>query len=171
MKRNEGFTLIELISVIIILGILASTAGGLFATKENFEASVLKNQLLSSFRLSQQLALSRQNLSTSVPVSLIIAQTSDEWTFTIWDSNPAGVGNTAFDTSSVERSSATLRFSTSDFATACSGLSSSTSYTVSFDGDGNLLSGGQLRVCAVGEQTYQLCVSSLGFAYEGNTCL
>lgn len=171
MQRLRGFTLIELISVIVILGILATTATGVFTSKRSFEASVVKNQLLSSLRLTQQLALSRQNLSTSEPVTLAISQTSDTWVFSSWDSDPSGAGNTPFAVTDVERSNTSLRFSTSDFASACSDLSSSTSYDIEFDGNGNLLNANQLRICVVGDQSKQICLSGLGFAYEGDSCL
>lgn len=173
MKNNNGFTLIELISVIIILGILARSAIGLFATTESVEANVVKNQLLSSLRVAQQVSLSRQNLTApgSQPVSLNMNLVSGSWVFSVWDTDPSGAGNVAFDVSEIERSNTTLRFSDSDFSTACSGLSTSTSMEVEFDGDGNLLNRSQLRICVVGDQTIQVCVSSLGFAYEGTTCL
>ena len=167
----QGFTLIELISVIIILGILSATATGLFSAKSDFESAIVKNQLLSSLRLTQQLSLSRQNLTTAVPATLMISEASDIWSFNVWDSNPAISGNSAFATDTIDGGNVTLRFSTADFLSACSSLATSTSYSVSYDGDGNLLSGARLRICIVGEQTYQVCVSSLGFAYEGSTCL
>ena len=171
MRNSKGFTLIELISVIIILGILASVAVGLFATKDNFASEVVKNQLISSLRLSQQLALGRQNLSTSVPVTLIVGQSSGDWTFDIWDSAAALPGNAAYDTANIEIANTSIRVTTSDFSSACSAISSSTNFSVSFDGDGNLLSGGRVRLCVIGDQTSQVCISSLGFAYAGSTCL
>lgn len=167
----QGFTLIELISVIIILGILSVSAVGLFADKEGFRAAAVKNQLISSLRLTQQLALSRQNLSTATPVSLAISQSGDNWQFNLWDSDPAGAGNTPYATADAERGDVALWFSTSDYASACTSLTQATSYTINFDGDGNLMGSSPLRICVVGQSTFQICVSGLGFPYEGGTCL
>ncbi len=167
----QGFTLIELVSVIIILGILSVSAVGLFADKEGFRAAAVKNQLISSLRLTQQLALSRQNLSTATPVSLAISQSGDNWQFNLWDSDPSGAGNTPYATAEAERGNVTLRFSTTDYASACSSLAQSASYSVNFDGDGNLMGSSPLRICVVGQSTFQICISGLGFPYEGGTCL
>lgn len=170
MKFQKGFTLVELVGVILILGILSISATGLFSSKQDVETNVLKNQLISSLRLTQQLALSRQDLTPTNAVNLAISQTSDSWLFTVWEMDSSAPGAVAFEESSVDRDVTSLRFST-NVSTACSALSNSTSYTIQFDGDGNLLSSNQLKICIVGTETIQICVSSLGFAYEGNTCL
>lgn len=170
MEKTNGFTLIELISVILILGILSVSATGLFSSKQDVEENVLKNQLISSLRVSQQLALSRQDLTTTVPVTLAISQSSGSWQFNVWEMDSSSAGAVSFETASIERDITNLRFST-NVATACSALTNSNSYTITFDGDGNLLSSTQLKICVVGNQTSQICISSLGFAYEGSTCL
>ena len=170
-RNEDGFTLIELISVIVILGILATTSLGLFSKKESFEARVVANQLIASLHLGQQLALSRENQPAGVPVSVIISQTGSEWSFGIWDLDASVAGNLAFDSASVERSDTVLRVSTADFTSSCTSLPASNSFTISYDSDGNLSGAGRTRLCVVGEQTIQICITSLGFAYEGGTCL
>ena len=171
LRPQQGFTLIELISVIVILGILATTSIGLFSRKESFEARVVANQLIASLHLGQQLALSRENQPAGVPVSVVINQSTDDWSLGVWDLDPSAAGNAAFDTASVERSDTTLRVSTTDFTTDCASLSASNAFTISYDSDGNLSGVARARLCVVGDQTIQICITSLGYAYEGGTCL
>ncbi|MDX1695076.1 MAG: prepilin-type N-terminal cleavage/methylation domain-containing protein [Ketobacteraceae bacterium] len=169
MREANGFTLIELISVIIILGILTVSTVGVFSDKDEYGAPVVKNQLLSSLRLSQQLALSRQDLTTSTPVTLSVSQSGDNWVFTLWDSDPSGAGATPFKTTTIERNESTLAASTSDFTSTCASLATTNAFNVTFDGNGDLLSGNRMRICVSGMN--QICVTGLGFAYEGAVCL
>ncbi|PIE41061.1 MAG: hypothetical protein CSA49_05360 [Gammaproteobacteria bacterium] len=171
MKASKGFTLVELIAVIIILGILSRFALGLFSAVESVEANIVKNQLLASLRSAQQLALSRQNLTATGSVALNVHLVSGNWVFSTTYHDAASPGAATFDVAEIERGNTTLRYSESNFSAACSALPVVTSLNVEFDGDGNLINGNRLRICIVGEQTINLCVSASGFAYEGATCL
>jgi MSHA pilin protein MshC len=51
--KNQGFTLIELVIVIIVLGVLAVTAGPKLIGKSAFEDYTLRDQLISQLRLVQ----------------------------------------------------------------------------------------------------------------------
>ena len=61
MKRNSGFTLIELVTVIIIVGILAVSVAPKFDGTASYEAHSHRAQLISALRLTQQRAMQQTN--------------------------------------------------------------------------------------------------------------
>ncbi|PIE44077.1 MAG: hypothetical protein CSA50_02095 [Gammaproteobacteria bacterium] len=171
MKANKGFTLIELIAVIIILGILSRVPIGLFATTDSVEANIVKNQLLASLRSAQQLALSRQNLTATGSVAMNMNLVSGNWVFSTTYHDATSPDAVTFDVVEIKNRNTTLRYSSSHFSGGCTAMAAATSLTVEFDGNGNVKTGDRLRICIVGDQAINVCVASSGFAYEGAVCL
>lgn len=60
MKRAGGFTLIELVIVIVILGIIAVSASSRFSNQGTFSVRVEQENLISSLNQAQQLAMAGQ---------------------------------------------------------------------------------------------------------------
>ncbi len=58
-SKQSGFTLIELVTVIVILGLLAVVAVPRFANKGSFESRTVEDKLISAARHAQQLAMSK----------------------------------------------------------------------------------------------------------------
>ncbi|MEW6997616.1 prepilin-type N-terminal cleavage/methylation domain-containing protein [Colwelliaceae bacterium BS250] len=58
---NLGFTLIELVVVILIIAILAITAAPKFIGVNNFDSFAYRDQMVSSLRLMQQQAMQQTN--------------------------------------------------------------------------------------------------------------
>ena len=56
-KQHNGFTLVEVIVVLILVGILAATAASKFTGSDSFEANTFQNSLVSALRLTQQRAM------------------------------------------------------------------------------------------------------------------
>lgn len=161
MKNNQqGFTLIELVTVIILLGILSAFAISRFPDSQGYSTTIIKNQLLASTRLAQQTSLSRA--SSAVNVTLTVSEIAGEWNFVI--TGGSGIGFSA----EVERSSEQIRFGTS-LSAACSALTAAP-LTITFDGDGNQTPFQNLRICVDSVTDFELCISPSGYIYEG-TCL
>ena len=57
--RHNGFTLIELVTVITIVGVLAVVMIPRFLQPSNFESRTVSDQLISSARQAQQFAMSK----------------------------------------------------------------------------------------------------------------
>lgn len=158
--KQEGFTLIELIMVIILLGVLSVFTMSRFSSGQSYSASIVKNQLLAALRLSQQTALSRS--SSGANVVLTLTSSGGNWSFVT-----SGGSGQSF-TSEIEAGTEQIRFGT-DFSAACSALSI-LPLSISFDGDGNRLPQSNLRMCIDSDIDYELCISSSGYSYEG-ACL
>lgn len=59
-SKQLGFTLIELILVIVIMGVLATFAAPRFVNQSDFDARGFRDELLSSIRYAQKLAIASQ---------------------------------------------------------------------------------------------------------------
>ena len=67
IKANKGFTLVELITVIVLIGILAVYAVPKFTSDNQYDTSVVRDILISSARQAQQLAM---NMGDTVTIGL-----------------------------------------------------------------------------------------------------
>jgi len=57
MKKKRGFTIVELILVIVIIGILAAVVGPRFFARKNFDERFYFEETLSAVRYAQKLAV------------------------------------------------------------------------------------------------------------------
>ncbi len=57
MIKQRGFTIVELIMVIVIIGILSAVVGPRFFSKSNFDERFYYEELLSAVRYAQKLAV------------------------------------------------------------------------------------------------------------------
>lgn len=63
MVRQQGFTLIELVMVIIVLAIISVTAVSRYASKSNFSAELMRDQAITIARQIQISAMQQQQLA------------------------------------------------------------------------------------------------------------
>jgi MSHA pilin protein MshC len=141
--RESGFTLIELVMVIILIGVLSALGIGLFATRSAFSPLLATQQLASATLLAQQAALAGNPAGT-----VTIEQAADTFVFTV------GAGTPNARSFSVARAGTSLG-------------GASLPLILTFDRDGALVSGSNLALTFSGDSTYQTCISSLGAVYSG----
>ena len=55
--KNKGFTLVELVAVLLIVAVLASTASIRFLSNSTFQLQASRDQLVSAIKSAQQLAM------------------------------------------------------------------------------------------------------------------
>ncbi|MDX1588764.1 MAG: prepilin-type N-terminal cleavage/methylation domain-containing protein [Oleiphilaceae bacterium] len=140
-KGEEGFTLIELVLVLILVGILSALGIGLLASQGAYSAGAARDQLVSSANLAAKLALSRSGDGASV--RLTIEEDPSEWRFVV---DPGHRVRTA------QRHNATLSRPVS---------------TLDYRADGQLASGDNLEFVFTGNSAHRACVLASGFAYAG----
>lgn len=72
-QQQSGFTLFELIMMIVLLGILAVSATALFPRSNPYASMAARDQLISAARFAQQTAMNR---GPDVNVTLVLSATS-----------------------------------------------------------------------------------------------
>jgi MSHA pilin protein MshC len=152
LEKVSGFTLVELVVVIILIGVLSALGIGLFARSSAFSPLLATQQLASATLLVQQAALAG-NPSNSVT----IRQTSSAFEFEAADS-----------LFSIRREGASVAYQVA----GQSGLTPipGGGFTINFDRMGRVaapFSGQSLQFQISGDSDFTLCLSSLGAVYQG----
>ncbi|MFT6905237.1 MAG: prepilin-type N-terminal cleavage/methylation domain-containing protein [Oleiphilaceae bacterium] len=152
--NQKGFTLIELVMVIVLLGILSVGASGLFSSKSSYAEYIAKEQLIAQGLLAQQIAFGMS--ATSDPVSLSVARSAS--------------GQTSFSLSKVGQPALTelLDSSLNSPLVDGSALSNGTSVTFTWNSKAGLSDDTNHSVTFVGDKSYRVCFSSFGYVYESS---
>ncbi|MFC4258396.1 Tfp pilus assembly protein FimT/FimU [Marinobacter lacisalsi] len=144
MWRNPsaaGFTLVELVMVIILIGVISALGLGLFARSSTFSPLLATQQLESATLLAQQAALA----GNAGQDSLSVSSGSGEFLFTVGSREPFRIasGNTSLSVNGA-------------------------TFPITFDHFGRPeTSGNSVQFTFSGEPTYQVCLSALGAVYRG----
>lgn len=150
-RRLSGFTLVELVMVLVLLGVLSAIGSSLFARPDSFSALSARDQLQAMMLLAQQRALA--NISAS-PVVLTLEQTGDEWRFNL------SQGSVVFQERQAPRHNAALSLNGSAF---------SNGQTSSFTFASDASAGNNHQFIFSSGTTHPLCLAASGFAYPA-TC-
>lgn len=143
--RSSGFTLVELVMVIILIGVLSALGVGLFAGRSAFSPLLATQQLASATLLAQQAAL-----AGNVADTLTIEEGGSKFRFIV------GAGTSASRTFELPREGTSL--------SVAGGLP----LTITFNSDGAPDSGANFQFSFTGDSTFDTCVSSLGAVYRGS---
>lgn len=79
-SRTAGFTLVELVLAIVILGVLAVVGSSRFFSRDTFDAAGFREQLTAAARYAQQLAI-----ATQCRTRLVVNQTAGSYAVQIED--------------------------------------------------------------------------------------
>lgn len=148
LRSSVGFTLVELILVLVLLSLLAAFAASRFLAPSAYSVLAAREQLVALLQLAQQRALAF--VDDGQPVSVQLEQDNDAWRVRIQQAS-----NTLYD-ERVARDSAQLQVNSAT-------LANGQVVNVSFDGQGRLPAAQSWLV--VGSSTQALCIASSGFAY------
>jgi len=152
-ESNAGFTVVELVAVIALIGVIASLALARMTDPASFDGVVAKDGVLALSRSAQQSALGRANVQlTLTPIGSNIVVASIV--------SGATASTRSFPTNEVAITAGTVGSGTS-----CSSISST--ITLNFDSAGEIetVDDDGFPICLNGESS--LCISPAGFAHEG----
>ncbi|MCH8529783.1 MAG: type II secretion system GspH family protein [Saccharospirillum sp.] len=146
--HQQGFTLTELVIVMVILGILSAVGIGLFASTGSYATMLARDQFIASAMLAQKRALA--NTDTTHPVTLTLEQNTSQWRFRIEQ------GSVQFTDRTADRKSTQLLID---------GSAAVASQLFTFDQRGRV--GRNVQLSFTGNSTHLACLASTGFAYAG----
>ncbi|MEQ9210732.1 MAG: type II secretion system protein [Pseudomonadales bacterium] len=167
-----GFTMVELVIIIVLLGIVATVAMSRLLRGDAFNAFVLRDQIISLSHTAQQASLGRDNVIMTITpdgagsVTLTTAYNGGATTIesVVLDMNSVSLTGDVNDTSScatppgsaiTTASPFTLRFTPLGDLGA-SGFGAGTAVTSA------------VRICLNNSVTDSVCLSPAGFAYAGD---
>lgn len=167
MSKGNGFTLVELIIVIVLISIMSAVGIGLFSDPSQYQPRSVNESWVNQLRYSQRLAFLKSH--SSEPLVLTINQDASAWRFNLTQDSAS------IDEYEIEHYGLTLRGSTSNFSASCSSLSAiNFPVVIRFNGIGNLVnaSGNEVtdnwRFCLAASTNQNWCIAPSGYAYGGD---
>jgi prepilin-type N-terminal cleavage/methylation domain-containing protein len=152
-KQQSGFTLIELVMVIVLIGILSYGAASLYSSRDGFAGFIAQDQLIASGLLAQQVAMGMS--ATANPVNLKVERraSDDFWVFSL---TKAGQNAVIFSQDS----------SGNSISVDGTTLTAGASQTFTWNSNASLSDGANHHVYFVGTNTFRVCFSASGYVYE-----
>lgn len=138
--QSPGFTLVELVMVIILIGVLSVLGVGLFANRSAFSPLLVAQQLNSAALLARQAAMAGNDNDT-----VVISDDGSSFTFSV-----GSIGSWSIPKEGTEFADPGLL-----------------PLSLEFGKSGAPVSGDNLELSFIGESRYDICVSSLGAVYSG----
>ncbi len=158
MRQDAGFTIVELVMVILLIGILSVSAIPLFSSKDSFSTRIASEQLVSQFQLAQRVALGMS--AQASPVSLAIRADSDTWYFSV-----TKVGLDPAMASGQETYTVDVEYGNANLSVDGASLSAGNTRTFAWDSAANLSPYQNHEIRIQAERAYLICLSATGYAY------
>lgn len=180
-RRRNGFTIVEIVIVLVIVSILAATVFARFLNTDTFNSTIVRDQIISLARIGQQSSLGRADVTLTITPSAGAAPES-----VTLEVKEDGV---VFETVNLELSGVTLtgdvnKLNGSEQTPACDiddgdvGITSAAPMIINFDELSDLEEvsvGGAfssvtsaVRICLNNVAVDSVCISPAGFAYAGS---
>ncbi|EAR54535.1 hypothetical protein SKA34_22754 [Photobacterium sp. SKA34] len=151
MKQQQGFTLVELIMVIVIIGIISATAAARFSGRSEFDAQLTRDQAISVIRQIQISSMQGQRtpLNISSPCLGVCDAANSEKDGSLRQSQT----NTEFSLADGGNTRANLYFN-------LLGQPVNTTSTLV------CANGCTITITAKNKQTASICINSQGYVYK-----
>ena len=156
--KQTGFTLIELVMVIVIIGLLSYGAASLYSSRDGYAGFIAKDQLISNGLLAQQIALGMSGVTTSVTLEVALDNAGD-WVFTLRKENQeTKVTSQASSGGSLVIDGVTIS-------------TSSPAQIFTWNTEGSLTAPDNVNhaISFINDNTYRVCISSSGYTYFSAT--
>lgn len=165
----RGFTLVELVAVIVLIGILGVTIIGRLMSSDAFDGAVVRDQVVALVRSSQQKSLGRRD------VTLTLQPKGDQLQLIQEAIDPEGVPLVLEDRTIPARG-LDIGYALDTQSCASGGLTPlNSALELRFEAPGNLVSvngnpfaSAGMRLCVDSTPALSVCISATGFAYTGN---
>ena len=168
MSRSNGFTIVELIVSLVLLGLISATVYSRWFNTDTFRISAAGSQFVSTSRLAQRIALAKSN----VEIHLIIDQSGGDWQYLINEDDGGTV--TTLHQINLDASDINIQATAGIGPTS---LSAATILDLEFDALGNIIdvfigaSQGSVAdgvlIQLSGSVSQSVCISPLGFSHDG----
>ncbi len=167
-RPEEGFTLVELITVILLLGVLSSFAASRMIGSSSFIPSMVVQEGVAFSRLAQQLGQSRQDAQ----VRMFVEWVGADWRFRV--ETDVGGGRTTMRSETLSRKNTSIIVSD---AVVSLGIDGSNPLQIDYDGLGGLSSAQVgatvldtsrgIHLSAAGDSLHDLCIEPTGYGFHG----
>jgi MSHA pilin protein MshC len=160
-KKQQGFSMIEMVTVLVLLGVLGAAAFSRFGNTSSYTEAIVQQELLAYFQLTQRVAVAHQDSTTS----FTLTRNGDQWDIAL-----------QFDGQTVNDQLNAEQIITVQLNSFSADLDEGVTYRAEYSDDGDLVavtSPTNLSVThsvqfSIGSRA--LCIAPTGFAYEGS-CL
>lgn len=177
MAFQRGFTLVELVAVVVLLGVLSVSIAPRFSGNNSAEVLVLKDQLISAIRFTQQKAMfdNQRCYRLALNANSFAIQVSTDSVGTAFNNLAAD----SFAEAGIAGSQAQTYYDDANPTVEVGGIATATPVYIWFDGLGNSVQGAlndcrpatlqsTIEVTLNGEFNRQINICSTGYATEEN---
>ena len=167
---QKGFSIVEVVVAIVLVGIVASLAMSRFLGSNTFNPVAIQGQIVSLVRAAQQSAMGRQD------VTVTLTPNGDTLNLTLEEVN-GDVESIDLNMQGISLSGDVNETDSCGTTAGATAITNGNPLILNFGSLGDLEDSGfgagttvesAVRICVNNDPTYSVCVSPAGFAYEGD---